>query len=429
MEQNEELNLVIKEIDFSSDDDPPSPFAIISQTKSIQNKVHDFISHENKNNDVISASENSLLFMQKYFPGATANDWNNWHWQIRNSIRSHKQLSSFFQLSDEEKRIGDENQDSLPVRITPYYASLIDAENPMQSIRRSIVPVYDEFFVSNGEASDPLAENHDSPVPNLVHRYPDRALFLVTGYCAAYCRYCTRSHMVAKDSKSHQGIKEWELAFEYLRNHPEVRDVIISGGDPLTMSDDKIEYLLSNLRNISSIEIIRIGTKVPVVLPQRITNNLIEILKKYHPLFMSIHFTHPDELTMEVKQACERIAFAGVPMGSQTVLLKNINDSVETMKALMHGLLKIRVRPYYLYQCDPILGSSHFRTPVSKGIEIIKGLRGHTSGYAIPHYVIDAPGGGGKIPILPDYYQGKEGDEIVLKNYEDKIFKYPDYIE
>lgn len=429
MENTEELKLVIKENDFSSDDDPPSLKATITKSYSNQSKVHEFLNHELKSNEVISATEKSLLFLQKHFPGATVNDWNNWHWQIRNSIRSHKQLSSFFTLSDEEKRIGDENKDSLPVRITPYYASLIDPENPVQSIRRSIVPVYDEFLVSDGEASDPLSENHDSPVPNLVHRYPDRALFLVTGYCAAYCRYCTRSHMVAKDSKSHLGVKEWELAFEYLRNHPEVRDVIISGGDPLTMSDDKIEYLLSNLRNIPSIEIIRIGTKVPVVLPQRITNSLVEILKKYHPLFMSIHFTHPDEITPEVKAACERIAFAGVPMGSQTVLLKNINDNVDTMKKLVHGLLKIRVRPYYLYQCDPILGSAHFRTPVSKGIEIIKGLRGHTSGYAIPHYVIDAPGGGGKIPILPDYYQGKEGNEIILKNYENKIFKYPDYVE
>lgn len=427
MEKSENLNFVIAENDFSSDDEPPSSLsATISKTNNIQQKVHDYLSYDKQNNETISASEKSLLFMQKHFPGTTANDWNNWHWQIRNSIRSHKQLSNFFSLSDDEKRIGDENKDSLPVRITPYYASLIDSENPVQSIRRSIVPVYDEFFVNDGEASDPLSENHDSPVPNLIHRYPDRALFLVTGYCAAYCRYCTRSHMVAKDSKSHLGVKEWEVAFEYLRNHPEVRDVIISGGDPLTMSDDKIEYLLSNLRNIPSIEIIRIGTKVPVVLPQRITNSLTEIFKKYHPLFLSIHFTHPDEITSEVKEACEKIAFAGVPMGSQTVLLKNINDSVETMKKLVHGLLKIRVRPYYLYQCDPILGSSHFRTPVNKGIEIIKGLRGHTSGYAIPHYVIDAPGGGGKIPILPDYYQGKEGDEVILKNYQDKIFRYPD---
>jgi len=253
MEITENLNFVIKENDFSSDDEPPSSLsATISKPQNIQSKVHEYLNHDSNNSEVISASEKSLLFMKKHFPGATLNDWNNWHWQIRNSIRSHKQLSNFFSLSDEEKRIGDENKDSLPVRITPYYASLIDSEKPLQSIRRSIVPVYDEFLISKGEASDPLSENHDSPVSNIVHRYPDRALFLVTGYCAAYCRYCTRSHMVAKDSKSHLEVNEWELGFDYLRKHPEVRDVIISGGDPLTMSDDKIEFLLSNLRNIKN---------------------------------------------------------------------------------------------------------------------------------------------------------------------------------
>jgi lysine 2,3-aminomutase len=232
--------------------------------------------------------------------------------------------------------------------------------------------------------------------------------------------------MVAKD-KCHVGIKAWEPAFQYIQNHPEVRDVLVSGGDPLTMPDLHIDYLLSRLRAIEHVEIIRIGTKVPAVLPQRITRSLVNILRKYHPLFISIHFTHPDELTPEVKQACERLANAGIPLGSQTVLLKGINDEVAIMKKLMQGLLRFRVRPYYIYQCDPILGSAHFRTPVSKGIEIIDGLRGHTTGYAVPQYVIDAPGGGGKIPLLPDYNQGRDGDYLLLKNYENKIFRYPDF--
>jgi lysine 2,3-aminomutase len=234
--------------------------------------------------------------------------------------------------------------------------------------------------------------------------------------------------MVAKD-KCHVGTKAWEPAFKYIENHPEIRDVLVSGGDPLTMPDPHIDYLLSRLRAIPHVEIIRIGTKVPAVLPQRITRSLVNILRKYHPLFISIHFTHPDELTPEVKEACERLANAGIPLGSQTVLLKGINDDVAIMKKLMQGLLKIRVRPYYLYQCDPILGSAHFRTPVAKGLEIIEGLRGHTTGYAVPQYVIDAPGGGGKIPLLPDYNQGRDEDYILLRNYENKTFRYPDFKE
>ena len=231
--------------------------------------------------------------------------------------------------------------------------------------------------------------------------------------------------MVAKD-KCHIGIKAWTPALEYIRNHPEIRDVLISGGDPLTMPDTHVEYLLANLRQIKHVEIIRMGSKVPAVLPQRITRTLTNILKKYHPLFLSVHFTHPDEVTQEVSEACNRLADAGIPMGSQTVLLKGINDNADVMKSLMHNMLKMRVRPYYIYQCDPILGSAHFRTPVEKGLEIIKALRGHTTGYAVPHYVIDAPGGGGKIPLLPEYYVGREGNEVLLKNYEGKIFRYPD---
>jgi lysine 2,3-aminomutase len=271
-----------------------------------------------------------------------------------------------------------------------------------------------------------LGEDHDSPVPGLVHRYPDRVLFLVTSFCAVYCRYCTRSRLVGKTGEYHFNQKQFQAAIDYIAAHPEIRDVLISGGDPLTMNDDKIEWLLSRLRAIPHVEFIRIGSKVPVVLPQRITPALVKMLRKYHPFWMSVHFMHPDELTPEVKQSCERLADAGIPLGSQTVLNAGVNDDVDTMKRLMHGLLKIRVRPYYIYQCDPIPGSAHFRTPVEKGLEIIEGLRGHTTGYAVPQFVIDAPGGGGKIPLLPQYYQGRDGDDVLVRNFEGKTFRYPD---
>ncbi|MEE4178382.1 MAG: KamA family radical SAM protein [Bacteroides sp.] len=372
-------------------------------------------------------SDRSLRFLRHFFPGTSLKDWSSWQWQVRNSFTSLTALSRIMNLGENEIKPRPGVNDSLPLRITPYYASLLDCSDPDQAIRRTVVPVFDEFLVSPGEASDPLSEGHDSPVPNLVHRYPDRVLFLSTGFCSAYCRYCTRSHMVASE-KCHVGPAAWQQAFQYIREHPEIRDVLISGGDVLTLPDGHIEYLLASIRAIPHVEIIRLGTKVPVVLPQRITKALTSILRKYHPIFMSIHFTHPDELTPEVSQACNRLADAGIPLGSQTVLLKGINDEVITMRKLMQGLLKIRVRPYYLYQCDPILGSAHFRTSVEKGLEIIDGLRGHTSGYAVPHYVIDAPGGGGKIPLLPDYFQGKENGQVILRNYEGKRFFYPNIL-
>lgn len=335
-------------------------------------------------------------------------------------------LARVLHLSENEIRPRPGYHDNLPLRITPYYASLMNADDSTDPLRRSMVPVLDEFITSPGEASDPLSEGHDSVVPNLVHRYPDRVLFLVTGFCAAYCRYCTRSHIVSS-KKCHEGVPAWMPALDYISRHSQIRDVLISGGDALTMSDKNIDFLLSALRNIPHVEMIRIGTKVPMVLPQRITKNLVSILRKYHPLYLSIHATHPDELTPETSAALQMLADAGIPLGSQTVLLKGINDNVDTMKHLMHGLLKNRVRPYYLYQCDPILGSAHFRTSVGKGLEIIEGLRGHTSGYAVPHYVIDAPGGGGKIPLLPDYFQGKVDGNVVLRNYEGKQYAYPDF--
>lgn len=367
----------------------------------------------------------TLAFIGQHFPCVTEREWNDWKWQLRNSYTSFDQLSRVLRLTKEELDCLKEKH-KLPLRITPYYASLLSASDHSDPLRRTMVPVLGELLVSPEEKADPLGEENQSPVPQLVHRYPDRVLFLTTGFCAAYCRYCTRSHMVSKKDKLHLNHAQWEEAIEYIRQHPEVRDVLLSGGDPLTLSDTRLEYLLMRLRSIPHVEIIRIGTKVPVVLPQRITPALVRMLKKYHPLFMSIHFTHPDEVTPETSAACNRLADAGIPLGSQSVLLKGINDKVEVFKKLTQALLKIRVRPYYLYQCDPIPGSSHFRTPVSRGLEIIRGLRGFTSGYAIPHFVVDAPGGGGKIPLLPEYVAGKDEQGYLLVNYQGKTYRYPE---
>jgi lysine 2,3-aminomutase len=367
--------------------------------------------------------EKSVTFKDKFYPQVSIHQWQSWQWQLSNSISTWQDMNRFFTLSEKEI-LSMEKKKRLAVRITPYYASLIDPEDPLQPIRRTMIPVQDELLLSPEEKADPLGEENQSPVPQLVHRYPDRALFLTTGVCAAYCRYCTRSHMVSNKEKVHANLDVWDAALDYIRQHEEIRDVIISGGDPLTMSDNRLEYLLSRLRMIPHVEIIRLGTKVPVVLPQRITPELLGMLKKYHPLFMSIHFTHPEEITPEVSFACNQLADAGLPLGSQTVLLKGINDNVETYKNLTQKLLKIRVKPYYLYQCDPIPGSAHFRTPVEKGLEIIRGLRGFTSGYAIPHFVIDAPGGGGKIPLLPDYLAERNEEGYLLRNYEGKYYLY-----
>lgn len=410
------LGVLVADCDQSSEvdekDEPPG-------------KSSSIIPEKNPKKDAMVISDRSRSFLQHYFPGSSTEDWNSWQWQIKNSYTRLSQLANVLSLSEREIRPDPDSPDVLPLRITPYYASLLSPDDPDQPLRRTVVPVTDEQYTNSGESSDPLAEGHDSPVPNLVHRYPDRVLFLATGFCSTYCRYCTRSHMVAKD-KCHVGRQAWSQALDYIRSHACIRDVLLSGGDPLTMPDGHLDYLLGALRAIPHVEIIRIGTKVPVVLPQRITKSLISVFKKAHPLFVSIHFTHPDELTPEVAQACSRLADAGIPLGSQTVLLKGINDHVPVMKSLMQGLLRNRVRPYYIYQCDPILGSAHFRTPVQDGLAIIEGLRGHTTGYAVPHFVIDAPGGGGKIPLLPDYFQGMDGAKVMLRNYEGKRFFYHD---
>lgn len=369
-------------------------------------------------------------FRRMVFPGVKANEWNDWRWQLRNRFSDAASLRRFLQLSDEEEQAVSRHEDLLPLSITPYYASLLSPDDSRQPLRRSVIPVPTERIHSEGEAGDPLHEDDMSPVPGLIHRYPDRVLFLVSEICAVYCRYCTRSRMVghaaARETRESR-YDRWRRAIDYIESHPEIRDVLISGGDPLLLDDDSLEWLLSSLRAIQHVEFLRIGTKAPVVLPQRITSGLVKVLRKHHPLWMSIHFTHPDELTPETTQACARLADAGIPLGSQTVLLKGINDNLDTMRRLMQGLLKIRVRPYYLYQCDPITGSSHFRTSVRTGLEIIQGLRGFTTGYAVPQFVIDAPGGGGKIPLMPNYTVGyDENGALLLRNYEGDIYQYPE---
>ena len=416
---------------IQSDSEPPLakdihhnelvPFTTVSNDKPFENSII-------PDSDFNVISESAAQFRAEYFPEANDKQWNSWRWQIQHSYTNFKKLSEIIDVSNIDDLDFLSKSRRLPLRITPYYASLINNKGNDYAIAKSVVPSKQELILSKGEESDPLHEDSMCPVPNLVHRYPDRALLLSTGFCSVYCRYCTRSHMVLKDKK-HYGTKAWEDSINYIRNNSNIRDVIISGGDPLTMNDKHLEYLLSSLRSIPHLEIIRIGTKVPMVLPQRITKKLVRMLKKYHPLYMSIHCTHPDEITPEVTEAVTRLADAGIVLGSQTVLLQGVNDNVETMKDLMLKLLKIRIRPYYIYQCDPIPGSSHFRTPVSKGLEIIQGIRGFISGYAIPHYVIDAPGGGGKVPLLPEYYQGRDEDYVLIKNFEGKIYKYYDPIK
>jgi len=375
------------------------------------------------------SSSRTSAFRKQFYPEISRSQWNDWHWQLRNRITHINHLQPIIALSQDEIQALTHHKDMLPFAITPYFASLLDRNNPSQALRRTVIPVTAEMMHTYGEAEDPLNEEADSPVPGVIHRYPDRVLFLVTEFCSTYCRYCTRSRVVGHGNSSTLPEVQWEKAIHYIKGNSNIRDVLISGGDPLTLSDEKLEWLLTRLRRIPHVELLRIGTKAPVVLPQRITPSLVRLLKRYHPLWMSIHFTHPEELSPETKQACERLADAGIPLGSQTVLLKGINDDVHIMKRLFHGLLQIRVKPYYLYQCDPIVGSAHFRTPVEKGLDIIRGLRGHTTGYAVPTYVIDAPGGGGKIPLLPEYLIGREGEDLVLKNYEDQYYRYPDPVQ
>ncbi len=372
---------------------------------------------------VISAR--SQAFRKRFFPDATTWDWNDWRWQNSHRIRTVEALARIIRLSADESEAIRRHRGPLPVGIGPYYASLLDEDDPRQGLRRTVVPATAEYRRLPGEFEDPLGEDADSPVPGLVHRYPDRVLFLATGICSTYCRYCTRSRLVGATGEKSVKKSQLEQAIAYIEATPQIRDVLISGGDPLSLDDDRLDWLLGRLRRIPHVEFLRIGSKMPVVLPQRITPALSRVLKRHKP-WLSLHFTHPDELTPEVAEACGRLADAGLPLGSQTVLLKGVNDDLDILRRLFQGLLRIRVKPYYLYQCDPVAGSTHFHTSVDKGLEILRGLRGHTTGYAIPTYVVDAPGGGGKIPLLPDYVAGREGDDLLLENYVGRIYRYPD---
>lgn len=412
-----------------ADDEPPDRLAVAGLSQA----VPAFLTRRPTPGIVVHlpaprpATQSPLVraFRRKFYPDVPTKLWNDWQWQVKNRIRHAADLERMIVPSDTERTALHQHQAWLPLGITPYYMSLISADDPDQPLRRTVIPSAWELIKGPGEADDPLGEDHQSPIPGLVHRYPDRVLLLTTDFCSTFCRYCTRSRVVGHGA-IHPTKSRFEKALDYIRATPAIRDVLLSGGDPLMLSDDKLEWLLSHLRRIPHVEIVRIGTKVPAVLPQRITPKLTRMLRKYHPLWMSLHFTHPDECTPETTRACGLLADAGIPLGSQTVLLKGVNDDVDTMKRLMHGLMKMRVRPYYIYQCDPISGSAHFRTPVAKGVEIVRGLRGHTSGYAVPTFVVDAPGGGGKIPLMPDYTAGCEGGDLLLRNYEGGVYRYPD---
>ncbi|KXU37190.1 lysine 2,3-aminomutase [Cephaloticoccus primus] len=361
---------------------------------------------------------------QGLWPNTPGSDWGNWTWQFRNRITRLEQLEQYMTPTPEERAGILFASQKLALAITPYFFNLIDRDDPDCPIRKQVIPRAGEAQLAAEERLDSLGEDEHSPVPGLVHRYPDRVLFLVTDRCASYCRYCTRSRMVS-NAQHYDFHPQHEAALEYIAAHPEVRDVLLSGGDPLLLADNKLDYLLGRLRAIPHVEFIRIGSRIPVFLPQRITPQLCDIFRKHGPIWMSIHVNHPKECTQALKDACERLAFAGVPLGNQSVLLRGINDDPEVMKALVHRLLRMRVRPYYIYQMDLITGGAHFKADVRRGIEIIEALRGHTTGYAVPQYVIDAPGGGGKVPINPDYIERINDQEVIFRNFEGRRFRYP----
>jgi lysine 2,3-aminomutase len=350
-------------------------------------------------------------------------DWEDWQWQLKHRITTKEELAQVIKLTPEEEQGIKKASGRLSMSITPYWVTLIDPEDPDCPIRRQAVPVAFESVVGPHEMIDPCAEDRDSPAPHLVHRYPDRVLLLATEHCAMYCRHCTRRRLVGEREGSDVPSR-FDGAIEYIKSNKKVRDVLISGGDPFVLKNEELEDLIQKIRAISHVEFLRIGTRTPVTLPQRINEELVNMLKKYSPIWISIHFNHPKEITKRCKIACDMLSDAGFPLGSQTVLLNKINDRPYIMKKLMHELLKIRVRPYYIYQCDPVRGTQHFRTPVAVGINIMEKLRGHTSGYAVPIYVVDAPGGGGKIPVGSNYILSQAKGKYVLRNYKGKVYTY-----
>lgn len=362
----------------------------------------------------------------QFFKDVLDEKWNDWRWQLTNRLNTVEEIGQILTLTDSEKKALS-SQGLFRVDVTPYFISLINPDDPDDPIRKQMIPLADEMVPFTGMMEDSLAEDQHSPVPGLVHRYPDRVLMLVTTQCASYCRYCTRARIVGDPSATFSP-QEFDLQIEYLKNTPQVRDVLLSGGDPLTLSPKLLESLIKRLREIPHIEIIRIGSRVPVFMPMRVTDELCDMLQKYHPLWLNIHVNHPNEITAELEQACDKLSRAGIPLGNQSVLLAGVNDCVHIQRKLVQDLVRIRVRPYYLYQCDLVDGVGHFRTPVAKGIEIIEGLRGHTSGYSVPTYVVDAPGGGGKIPLMPNYQISMSDHKIVLRNYEGYITTYEEPI-
>lgn len=360
---------------------------------------------------------------KELFPEVTDAQWNDWKWQVKNRIETLDQLKKYVKLTPEEEEGVKKCLSTLRMAITPYYISLINPDDPNDPVRRQAIPTAAETHQAAADLLDPLHEDEDSPTPGLTHRYPDRVLLLITDMCSMYCRHCTRRRFAGhKDAESPS--ERIDKAIDYIARTPEVRDVLLSGGDALMVSDEKLEDIIKRLRAIPHVEIIRIGSRTPVVCPQRITDDLVNMLKKYHPIWLNTHFNHPNEVTAESYAACERMANAGIPLGNQSVLLRGVNDCVHIMKNLVHELVKMRVRPYYIYQCDLSMGLEHFRTPVSKGIEIIEGLRGHTSGFAVPTFVVDAPGGGGKTPVMPQYVISQAPGKVVLRNFEGVITTY-----
>lgn len=356
--------------------------------------------------------------------------WNDWKWQVENRIETLEDLKKYITLTEEEEEGIKATLGRLRMAITPYYLSLIDLNDPYDPIRKQAIPTEHELEFAPYEDADPLHEDIDSPCPGLTHRYPDRVLLLITDQCSMYCRHCTRRRFAGQHDTAVPDC-QIEKCLDYIRNHTEVRDVLLSGGDALMQSDEKLEYIISELRKMPHVEIVRLGSRTPVVMPQRITPELCAMLKKYHPVWLNTHFNHPNEITEESKRACEMLADAGIPLGNQSVLLAGVNDCVHVMKKLVQDLVRIRVRPYYIYVCDLSMGLTHFRTPVSKGIEIIEGLRGHTSGYCIPTFVVDAPGGGGKTPVMPNYVISQTPRKTILRNFEGVITTYtePEHYE
>ncbi|MCG8573033.1 MAG: lysine 2,3-aminomutase [Spirochaetes bacterium] len=359
----------------------------------------------------------------KLFADVTEEQWNDWRWQLKNLIHDIDTLEKVIELEAEEKDHLSKVLKKFCMAITPYYAALMDKKYRRCPVRLQAVPTIEELVEHEADIEDPLHEDVDSPAPGLTHRYPDRVLFLVTNICSMNCRHCTRRRLVGFEDKhlSHDDINQ---AMEYIRKNPSIRDVLISGGDPLTLSTEALENILKRLREIPHVEIIRIGSRMPVVLPMRITDDLVNMLKKYHPVYINTHFNTPKEFTEDSKNALAKMADAGIPLGNQTVLLRDVNDCPSIMKKLMHELLKCRVKPYYIYQCDLSLGISHFRTSIVKGMETIENLRGHTTGMAVPTFVVDAPGGGGKIPLMPNYLISQSDRRMVLRNYEGVLTTY-----